>query len=49
MEVFVLMADVMRVFVEKKPGFNVEAGHVLSDLRDTLGICELTSLRLINK
>jgi phosphoribosylformylglycinamidine synthase len=43
------MANVMRVFVEKKPGFDVEAGHILSDLRDTLGLSELTSLRLFNR
>ena len=26
------MSDVIRVFVEKKPGFDVEAQHILADL-----------------
>lgn len=43
------MAEVMRVFVEKKSGFDVEAKNILCDLRDTLGVKELKSLRLINR
>ena len=43
------MSKVIRVFVEKKSGFDVEAGHMLSDLRDNLGIKGLTGLRLANR
>ncbi len=43
------MADVKRVFVEKRPGFDIEAGHVLTDLKDTLGIKSLRQLRLFNR
>ena len=43
------MAEVLRVFVEKKDGFAVEAGHVFADLRETLGISGLSSLRLFNR
>lgn len=31
------MSNVIRVFVEKRPGFDVEARHMLADLRDNLG------------
>ena len=40
---------VYRIFVEKKPDFAVEAGSVLSDIQSSLGIRELTSVRLINR
>ena len=29
---------VSRVYVEKKPGFDVEAQQLLAELRDTLGL-----------
>lgn len=32
------MSNVKRLFVEKKPGFDIEAGHMLADLKDNLGI-----------
>ena len=40
---------VSRVYVEKKPGFDVEAQQLLAELRDTLGIEALTGLRVINR
>ncbi len=40
---------VYRVFVEKKPGFTVEAEHLLQDIRTQLRIENLTSLRLFNR
>lgn len=43
------MALVRRLFVEKKEGFDLEAGRVLADLRDTLGIPGLEALRLFNR
>ena len=40
---------VFRVYVEKKPGFDVEARQLLAELQDILGIPTLTNLRLINR
>ena len=40
---------VFRVYVEKKPGFDVEARQLLAELQDILGISTLTNLRLINR
>ncbi|MBR3235175.1 MAG: phosphoribosylformylglycinamidine synthase [Atopobiaceae bacterium] len=40
---------VSRVYVEKKPGFDVEAHQLSHELRHTLGIQGLTNLRLINR
>ncbi len=43
------MAKVYRVFVEKKKGNDIEAGHILNDLRSNVGITALEDLRLINR
>ncbi|MDD3692928.1 MAG: phosphoribosylformylglycinamidine synthase [Oscillospiraceae bacterium] len=43
------MPKVIRIFVEKRDGFNVEAKQILSDLRDNLGLNSLKSLRLLNR
>ena len=43
------MSTVIRVFVEKRPGFDIEAGHMLSDLRENLGLASLEALRLVNR
>ncbi|MDR1003139.1 MAG: phosphoribosylformylglycinamidine synthase [Oscillospiraceae bacterium] len=43
------MSLVIRVFVEKKSGYDVEAKSYLSDLRDNLEIKSLKSLRLLNR
>ena len=40
---------VFRVYVEKKPGFDVEARQLSHELRHTLGIQGITNLRLINR
>lgn len=40
---------VKRIFVEKKPGFDIEAQALASDLRDNLGITTITGVRLINR
>jgi len=40
---------VSRVFVEKKPGFDLEAQALARELRELMGIAALTGLRLINR
>ncbi len=40
---------VRRLFVEKRPGFDVEAGGLLHDLRDGLGAKELRHVRVLNR
>ena len=40
---------VSRVYVEKKPGFHVEAQQLKSELVTILGVKGLDSLRLINR
>ncbi len=40
---------VSRVYVEKKPGFNVEARELGHELRHTLGMSGLQSVRIINR
>ena len=39
---------VYRVFVEKKPGFDLEAAALKADINATLGL-QLTELRLVNR
>ncbi len=43
------MNNVIRLFVEKKPGFDVEAQNCLSDLKVNLGVKGLESLRFLNR
>lgn len=43
------MSTIKRIFVEKKPGFDVEAKALLNDLKYNLGITELSDLRLLNR
>ena len=40
---------VIRAFVEKKPGFDVEARHIKADLRENLGLTAIEDLRLWNR
>ena len=40
---------VSRIYVEKKPGFDVEAQQLAHELRAILGIDGLTGLRVINR
>lgn len=43
------MKAIKRIFVEKKPEFAVEAKSLYHDLRDNLGIEQLTGVRIINR
>lgn len=40
---------VFRVYVEKKPGFDVEAQQLTNELRTILGIRTLKGVRLVNR
>jgi phosphoribosylformylglycinamidine synthase len=44
-----MSSDVRRIFVEKKPGFDVEARSLYSDLKRNLGIAGLTGVRIVNR
>ncbi len=44
-----MIENVYRVFVEKKPNYNVESKKLLEDLKVNLGIEGLNSLRIINR
>jgi phosphoribosylformylglycinamidine synthase len=43
------MAQVFRIFVVKKEGRDIEARHILEDLKTTVGITALEGLRVINR
>ncbi len=43
------MAEIKRVYVEKKPGCNIEAGQLLNDIRGNLEITNLEGLRILNR
>ncbi len=43
------MSQVRRIYVEKKPGFDVEAKGVLEDLRENLSMTALKDVRIINR
>ena len=43
------MSDVIRLFVEKKPGFDVEAQKLKADLKENLGLSSIEDLRLANR
>ena len=43
------MSKVFRCFVEKKPGFDVEAGHLMGELKGPLGVDSLTGVRVIRR
>ena len=40
---------VIRVYVEKREPYNVEAAETLGELRELLGVSSLTALRLLNR
>ena len=40
---------VERVYVEKRPGFDGEARHLLGELRDVMGLAGLTGVRVVNR
>ena len=41
------MNKVRRIYVEKKPGFDVEANHLFEDIRTNLSVDGLTGLRIL--
>ena len=43
------MGKVYRCFVGKKPGYDVEAGHLLAELKGTLGLKGLTGVRVLRR
>ena len=43
------MGNVFRCFVEKKPGFAVEADHLYAELHHTLGLKSLTGVRVLRR
>lgn len=43
------MAHVFRCYTEKRDGFDVEAKALLKDLTGTLGVTNLTGVRLFNR
>ena len=43
------MSQVIRVFVEKKKGFDVEAQHIRADLAENLGLKQIEDLKLVNR
>ena len=40
------MSEITRIYVEKKPGFDIEAQNLLGDLRFTLGLNGLGGVRI---
>lgn len=43
------MSDIKRIYVEKKQGCDIEARHLLEDIRENLGISGLKVLRILNR
>lgn len=43
------MSRIKRVFVEKKPEYNVEGRYLLEDLKQNLGIEELENVRIVHR
>jgi phosphoribosylformylglycinamidine synthase len=43
------MAEIIRFYVEKKPGYDIEARAMLLDLRENLAVKGLSGLRLLNR
>ncbi|KYZ78216.1 phosphoribosylformylglycinamidine synthase [Anaerosporomusa subterranea] len=41
--------QVRRIYTEKRPGFNIEAQHLLADLRSHLGLTGLSAVRVVNR
>ena len=41
------MADIKRIYVEKKKGYDIEAGHLFADIKENLGIDGLNGLRIL--
>jgi len=45
----VVISDIRRVYVEKREGFDVEAMHMLHEIRESLEIAGLESVRILNR
>jgi len=43
------MSHIRRIYVEKKPGFDVEASHMLVDLKESLGVNGLERVRIFQR
>ena len=43
------MSEVIRAFVEKKPGFDGKARQLWADLRENLGLSELEDVKVVNR
>lgn len=43
------MADVKRIFVEKRSGFDIEAVNMKADLRQNLGLKAIEAVRILNR
>ncbi|MCP5046917.1 MAG: phosphoribosylformylglycinamidine synthase, partial [bacterium] len=43
------MNGIKRIYVERKKPFDIEAGHLLTDLKENLGVNGLTGLRVVNR
>ena len=43
------MGNIKRLYVEKKAGCDVEAQHLLEDLKENLAIENLISLRILHR
>ena len=41
--------NVKRIFVEKKPGYDIEAKSMYRDLKENLGIKGLEKVRIVNR
>jgi phosphoribosylformylglycinamidine synthase len=44
-----MLLGVRRIFVEKRPGFDVEAHKLYIDFKDNLGITSLNKVRIVNR
>ena len=44
-----MKVEIRRIFVEKKKEYAVEANGLLSDLKHTLGLKNLTGVRIVNR
>ncbi|MCD8009117.1 MAG: hypothetical protein LUF68_09360 [Clostridiales bacterium] len=41
--------QVYRCYAEKRPGFDLEASHLLAELREQLGLTNLEGVRIIHR
>ncbi|MBP2640693.1 MAG: phosphoribosylformylglycinamidine synthase [Firmicutes bacterium] len=41
--------NVRRIFIEKRPGFDIEARNLYNDLKENLGISGISQLRIVNR